>query len=397
MTKLNPNDVVIVAAKRTPLGSMLGHFSELSATDLGAVAIRAALASVPIAASDIDEVIMGNVVSAGLGQAPARQASLNAGLPNSIPCTTVNKVCGSGMKAAMFASDQITAGSAQCVIAGGMESMSRAPYLLERGRQGYRMGHAKLLDSLFLDGLEDAQTGGSMGTFGQTTADEEGFTRAQMDDYAVASVQRAVAAHANGHFFAEIAGVEVKRKDGTLTVTEDEQPGRSSIEKIPNLRPAFKADGTVTAATSSSMSDGAAALVMMSARKADALGLTPLARIVEHASHAQAPAEFCKAPAGAIAKVLERTGWQANAVDLYEINEAFAVVSLYAMRAHGLSHDRVNIHGGACALGHPLGASGARLLVTLLHALRTTGGTTGIASLCIGGGEATAVALEMLR
>jgi acetyl-CoA C-acetyltransferase len=395
MAKLNANDVVIVAAKRTPLGAMLGQFSELSAPDLGGVAIRSALATLPIDPRDIDEVIMGNVVSAGLRQAPARQASLHAGIPTSVPCTTVNKVCGSGMKAAMFATDQIKAGSAQCIVAGGMESMSRAPYLIERGRQGYRMGHAKLLDSLFLDGLEDAQTGGAMGTYGQTTADEEGFTREQMDAYAIESLQRARAAQANGRFFSEIAAVEVKRKDGTLSINEDEQPGKASIDKIPNLRPVFKADGTVTAATSSSMSDGAAALVLMSAAKAEQLGVMPLARIVAHASHAQAPSEFCKAPASAISRVLERAGWKATDVDLYEINEAFAVVSLYAMREHSLAYERVNINGGACALGHPLGASGARLLVTLLHALRSTGGRTGVASLCIGGGEATAVAIEL--
>ncbi len=395
ISELDPNDVVIVAAKRTPLGSMLGHFADITAPDLGAVAIKSALATLPINPGDIDEVIMGNVVSAGLKQAPARQASLNAGVPTSVPCTTVNKVCGSGMKAAMFAHDQIKAGSAQIVIAGGMESMSRAPYLMERARQGYRMGHAQLLDSLFLDGLEDAQTGGSMGTYGQTTADEEGFSREQMDDYAIESLQRAKAAHAQGRFFSEIAPVEVKSRAGTSTVDQDEQPGKASIEKIPNLRPAFKADGTVTAATSSSMSDGAAALVIMSAAKAAELDVVPLARIVAHASHAQAPNEFCKAPAGAISKVLDKANWKAGDVDLYEINEAFAVVSLYAMREHSLAHDRVNVNGGACAIGHPLGASGARLLVTLLHALRTSGGHTGIASLCIGGGEATAVALEM--
>ncbi|MDG1907145.1 MAG: thiolase family protein [Arenicella sp.] len=395
ISELDPNDVVIVAAKRTPLGSMLGHFADITAPDLGAVAIKSALATLLIKPSDIDEVIMGNVVSAGLKQAPARQASLNAGVPTSVPCTTVNKVCGSGMKAAMFAHDQIKAGSAQIVVAGGMESMSRAPYLMERARQGYRMGHAQLLDSLFLDGLEDAQTGGSMGTYGQTTADDEGFTREQMDAYAIESLQRAKAAHAEGRFFSEIAAVEVKSRAGTYSVDQDEQPGKASIEKIPTLRPAFKADGTVTAATSSSMSDGAAALVIMSAAKAAELEVVPLARIVAHASHAQAPNEFCKAPAGAISKVLEKANWKAADVDLYEINEAFAVVSLYSMREHNLAHDRVNVNGGACAIGHPLGASGARLLVTLLHALRTSGGHTGIASLCIGGGEATAVALEM--
>ncbi len=396
MQTLKPNDVVIVAAKRTPLGSLLGDFANLTAPELGAQAIKAALANLALAPGEIDEVIMGNVVSAGLKQAPARQASLGAGLPASVPCTTVNKVCGSGMKAAMFATDQIRAGSAECIVAGGMESMSRAPYLIEKGREGYRMGHSQLLDSLFLDGLEDAQTGGSMGTYGQTTADQEGFTREQMDDYAIESLRRARAAQASGRFTGEIAAVEVTSRKGTQTIAEDEQPAKASIDKIPNLRPAFKKDGTVTAATSSSMSDGAAALVLMSAAKAEATGHQPLARIVAHASHAQAPAEFCKAPAGAIEKVLERASWKAADVDLYEINEAFAVVSLYAMRAHNLSHERVNINGGACAIGHPLGASGARLLVTLLHALRETGGTTGVASLCIGGGEATAVAIERL-
>lgn len=395
MLKFNDNDVVVVAAKRTPVGSMLGQFAGMAAPELGAVAIRSALAMVPIRSAEIDEVIMGNVVSAGLKQAPARQASLMAGVPDSVPCTTVNKVCGSGMKAVMFAHDQIKAGSASAIIAGGMESMSRAPYLIERARQGYRMGHGALLDSLFLDGLEDAETGGSMGTFGQTTADTEHFTREQMDDYAVESLQRARAAQAGGRFVSEIAAVEVKQKAGVIAIAEDEQPSKASIEKIPNLRPAFAKDGSITAATSSSMSDGAAALVLMSGAKARALGAEPIAKIIAHASHAQAPAEFCKAPVGALRKVLDKAQWQAADVDCYEINEAFAVVSMYAIRELGLAHEKVNINGGACALGHPLGASGARLLVTLIHALHINGGHKGVASLCIGGGEATAVALEV--
>ena len=395
MSNAQMNDVVIVAAKRTPIGSMLGQLSGLSAPELGAKAIHAALAQLPMRASELDEVIMGNVVSAGLKQAPARQASLMAGVPESVPCTTVNKVCGSGMKAVMFAHDQIKAGSAHCVVAGGMESMSRAPYLIDRARQGYRMGHAQLLDSLFLDGLEDAETGGSMGTFGQSTADEAGFTREQMDAYAIESLQRARAAQASGYLTSEIVSVEVTDRKGTVSITDDEQPAKASLEKIPNVRPAFKRDATVTAATSSSMSDGAAALVLMSAQAAESAGIDPIARIVAHASHAQAPAEFCKAPVGALQKVLDRAGWSSDEVDCYEINEAFAVVSMYAMQALSLPHEKVNVHGGACALGHPLGASGARLLVTLINALRYKGGQKGVASLCIGGGEATAVALEL--
>ena len=396
MSKLNKSDVVIVAAKRTPVGSMLGQFAGMTAPELGAAAIRATAGLVPIKTSDIDEVIMGNVVSAGLKQAPARQASLLAGLPNSVPCTTINKVCGSGMKAVMLAHDQIKAGSAHSIIAGGMESMSRAPYLIDRARQGYRMGHGQILDSLFLDGLEDAETGGSMGTFGQTTADTEKLTREEMHEYAVESLQRARAAQSGGRFLSEIAAVEVTQRSGVITVSEDEQPSKASIDKIPNLRAAFAKDGTITAATSSSMSDGAAALMIMSAAKAEQLGAVPIARIVAHASHAQAPSEFCKAPVGALNKVLAKAAWKAGDVDLYEINEAFAVVSMYAIRELGLAHDRVNINGGACALGHPLGASGARLLVTLIHALRTEGKATGVASLCIGGGEATALALELI-
>jgi len=393
----NPSDsIVIVAAKRTPMGGMRGALSGASATELGSVAIAAALADVELDTAKIDEVYFGNVVSAGLKQAPARQASLGAGIPNSVPCTTISKVCGSGMKAVMIARDQIAAGNADIVLAGGMESMSNTPYLLPKARAGMRMGHGQVLDSLFLDGLEDVETGGPMGSFGQATADQYDVSREAMDAFAIESLARAQHAIDNSHMQEEIAPVTIATRTGEQIVAVDEQPGNARPEKIPNLKPAFKADGTVTAANSSSMSDGAAAVLLMRKSTAAELGLEPMARLIAQASHAQAPNEFCLAPVGAIRKVLEKADWQAKDVDLFEINEAFAVVTMLAIDHLGLEAAKVNVHGGACALGHPLGASGARLIVTLIHALRRTSNTTGVASLCIGGGEATAVALELL-
>ena len=397
MSDINKHDsVVIVAAKRTPMGGMQGDLSLVAATELGSVAIAGALADVSLDASKIDDVYFGNVVSAGLKQAPARQASLGAGIPNSVPCTTISKVCGSGMKAVMIARDQIVAGNADIVMAGGMESMSTAPYLLPKVRTGLRMGHGEVIDSLFLDGLQDAETGGLMGGFGQSTADQHDLTREAMDDFAIESLSRAQKAVETGLMKDEIAPVTVKTRKGEVVVSEDEQPAKANPEKIPTLRAAFKKDGTVTAANASSMSDGAAAVLLMRESVAEELGLKPLARLVAQASHAQAPEDFCLAPVGAMRKLLDKADWQADEVDLYEINEAFAVVTMLAIDQLGLDHSKVNINGGACALGHPLGASGARLIVTLIHALKRMGKTKGVASLCIGGGEATAVALEML-
>ncbi|HEX7045130.1 MAG TPA: acetyl-CoA C-acyltransferase [Burkholderiales bacterium] len=388
--------IVIVSAKRTPIGGMNGQFVSVTATELGSAAIRAAVAASGLQPGDIDEVIMGCVLPAGLGQAPARQAALGAGLSKSTPCTTLNKVCGSGMKAVMLAHDQILAGSARVMVAGGMESMSNAPHLLPKARQGYRYGHVRVLDHMAYDGLENAYDGKAMGAFAEATAEKYGFTREQQDAYARESVTRAQRAVATGLFKAEIAPVTVKSKGGDAVIDTDETPGQCKIEKIPTLRPAFKPDGTVTAASSSSISDGAAALILMRESEARARGLEPLARVVGHATNAHEPEWFTTAPVGAIAKLQQRLGWQPKDVDLYEINEAFAVVTMAAIKDLGLSHDKVNVHGGACALGHPIGASGARLIVTLLHALRARGGKRGIASLCIGGGEATAIAVEML-
>jgi len=388
--------IVIVSAKRTPIGGMNGQFVSVTAPELGSSAIRAAVAASGLQPADIDEVIMGCVLPAGLGQAPARQAALGAGLTKSTPCTTINKVCGSGMKAVMLAHDQILAGSARVMVAGGMESMSNAPHLLPKARQGYRYGHAKVLDHMAYDGLENAYDGKAMGTFAEATAEKYGFTREQQDAYARESVTRAQRAVATGLFKDEIAPVTVKGKGGEMVIDTDETPGQCKIEKIPTLRPAFKPDGTVTAASSSSISDGAAALVLMKESDARGRGLRPLARILGHATNAHEPEWFTTAPVGAIAKLQQRLGWQPKDVDLYEINEAFAVVTMAAIKDLGLSHEKVNVHGGACALGHPIGASGARLIVTLLHALRARGGKRGIASLCIGGGEATAIAVEML-
>jgi acetyl-CoA C-acetyltransferase len=394
--------VVIVSVARTPIGSMLGELSGFAGHQLGAAAIKAAVNRAGLNPEQVQEVIMGCVLPAGQGQAPARQAALGAGLPTSAGATTVNKVCGSGMKAVMWAHDLIQAGSQDIVVAGGMESMSNAPYLLPKGRAGYRYGHATMLDHMAYDGLEDAYEkmpnggGKSMGNFGELCADKYQFSREAQDAFAIASTQRAVAANNDGSFEWEIVPVTVAGKKGDVQITKDEQPFKSNVEKIPSLRPAFKKDGTVTAATSSSISDGAAALVLMKASKAKALGLTPIAKVLAHSTHSQAPEWFTTAPVGAIQKIYDRLGWSTSDVDAFEINEAFAVVTMAAMNDHKIPHNKVNIHGGACALGHPIGASGARLIVSLIGALRKTAGKRGIASLCIGGGEATALAVEMI-
>ncbi len=391
--------VVIVSAARTPIGGFQGDFAALTAPQLGAAAIRAAVDRAGIAPEQVDEVLFGNVLQAGVGQAPSRQAALGAGLPRSVPCTTIGKVCGSGLKAVMLAHDGILAGSFEVAVAGGMESMTNAPYLLPKARGGYRLGHGQLLDHMFLDGLEDAYTpenrGRLMGTFAEDCADRYGFTREAQDEFAIRSTERAQAATADGSFAWEIVPVTVPGKKGDAVIDRDEQPQKARIDKIPTLRPAFRKDGTVTPANSSSISDGAAAVVLMRESKARALGLAPLARIVGHATHAQEPAWFTTAPVGAMQKLLAKTGWTAGSVDLFEINEAFAVVTMAAMHDLGLPADKVNIHGGACALGHPIGASGCRILVTLLGALKKYGRRRGIASLCIGGGEAVALAVEM--
>ncbi|WP_207063584.1 acetyl-CoA C-acyltransferase [Motiliproteus sp. SC1-56] len=393
---MSDNSIVIVSAARTPMGGLQGALSAVRAPDLCATAIKATLERAGLAPEKVDEVVMGCVLPAGLGQAPARQASLGAGISKAAGCTTVNKMCGSGMKAVMLAHDQIKAGSAKVMVAGGMESMSQSPYLLPKARTGMRMGHGQVLDSMFLDGLEDAYEGGLMGTFAQKTADDYGVTREAMDDFAIGSLQKALAAIENGDFAEEIVPVTVASRKGEVRVDTDEQPGNAQLDKIRKLRPAFKKDGTVTAANSSSISDGASALLLMSEAEAAHQGLTPLARIKAHATHAQLPAEFTIAPIGAIQKVLEGAGWDKDEVDLFEINEAFAVVTMLATSELGLDPGKVNIHGGACALGHPIGSSGSRILVTLLHALKHQGKRKGVASLCIGGGEATAVAVEML-
>jgi acetyl-CoA C-acetyltransferase len=389
--------IVIVSAARTPMGGFQGDLAPLAAPELGAAAIGAAVSRAGIGADEVQEVFMGNVLPAGEGQAPARQAALGAGLPLSAGCTTVNKVCGSGMKAAMLAHDLIRAGSGEIMVAGGMESMSNAPYLLPKARGGFRLGHGEVKDHMFLDGLEDAYDKGRlMGTFAEDCATEFGFTREAQDRYAITSLTRAQAAIRDGTFAAEIAAVTLKSSRGERVVKDDEQPLKASADKITGLRPAFRKDGTVTAANASSISDGAAALVLMRLAQAEKRGLAPLARIVAHATHAQEPRLFTTAPVFAIRKVLEKAGWSDREVDLYEINEAFAVVTMAAMRELGLSHERVNIHGGACALGHPIGASGARIVVTLLAALAKHGLKRGVAALCIGGGEATALAVERI-
>ena len=389
--------IVIVAAARTAMGSFQGDFSSLAAHDLGGAAIAAAVQRSGVAPEQVDEVLMGNCLMAGQGQAPARQAAFKGGLPDSAGAITLSKMCGSGMRAAMLAHDMLLAGSADVLVAGGMESMSNAPYLLPKARGGYRIGHDRIFDHLMLDGLEDAyESGRSMGTFGEDCAAKYSFTRAQQDAFATASVQRAQAAIKSGAFTAEITPVTVKGRSGDVLVTTDEGPGRIKLDKIPALKPAFKKDGTITAASSSSINDGAAALVMMRASAAAQLGSKPLARIVAHAVHAQAPNWFATAPVGAVHKVLAKAGWTVADVHLWEVNEAFAVVPMALMHELGLSHDIVNVNGGACALGHPIGASGARIMVTLIHALQAHGLKKGVATLCIGGGEATAVALELL-
>ena len=390
-------NIVITGIARTPMGGFQGVLAAASAPHLGAAAIRAAVERSQLKGEDIDEVIMGCVLPAGQGQAPARQASLGAGLPQSTGCTTINKMCGSGMKAAMFAHDMLQAGSNRVMVAGGLESMSNAPYLLTKARGGMRMGHGQVFDHMFLDGLEDAYDKGKlMGVFAEATADKYGFTREQQDEFAIASLRRAQAAINSGAFAGEITPVTISGRKGEVTVDSDEQPFNANIDKIPSLRPAFRADGTVTAANSSSISDGAAALVMMTETEAAGRGLQPLAVIRAQATHAQEPAWFTTAPVGALKKVLEAANWSSDEVDLYEINEAFAVVTMAAMTDLGLEHAKVNVNGGACALGHPIGASGARILVTLIAALQNRGLKKGVAGLCIGGGEATAVALELL-
>jgi acetyl-CoA C-acetyltransferase len=389
--------IVILSYARTPMGSFQGALSGVSATELGATAVKAAIERAGLKGEQIDKVFMGNVLSAGLGQAPARQAALGAGLPQSAEAVTVNKVCGSGMQAAIFATDMLKAGSADVIVAGGMESMTNAPYLSKKYRSGARIGHDTMYDHMMLDGLEDAyEPGRAMGTFAEEAAQEYQFTREDMDNYAIESLRRANEAIKAGRFDKEIAPVTVVSRKGEFTVDVDEQPGKGDPEKIPQLRAAFAKDGRITAATSSSISDGAAALVLTRQSVADKLGVKPIARVVAHAAHAQAPAKFTSAPVPALHKVLEKAGWSVGDVDLYEINEAFACVAMIAMRDLGIPHDKINVNGGATALGHPIGASGARILTTLVAALQDRGGKRGVASLCIGGGEATAMAVELI-
>jgi acetyl-CoA C-acetyltransferase len=391
-----PESIVIVGAKRTPIGAMQGKFNSMSASQLGAVAIKAAVEQAGVKPSEIDDLIFGNVLGAGQGQAPARQAALGAGLDKSTPATTVNKMCGSGMKAAMMAFDSLTAGNATVVVAGGMESMTNAPHLLPKGRGGIRYGHGQVLDHMAFDGLEDAYCGKPMGNFADATAAKYGVTREQMDAYAKTSTERAVNASKSGDFADEIAPVTVKGRAGDEVVSTDETPFNVKLEKIATLRPAFNKDGTVTAATSSSISDGAAALVMMTESEAKKRGAKPLARVIAHASNAHEPEWFTTAPVGAIEKVLKKAGWKASDVDLFEVNEAFAIVTMAAMKDIGIPADKVNVNGGAVALGHPIGATGARIITTLIYALKKRGLKKGVAALCIGGGEGTAIALEVL-
>ncbi|MDL2195475.1 thiolase family protein [Shewanella algae] len=390
-----PQDIVIVAAKRTAMGGFQGCLSTVPSPQLAASSIKALMETTGVKGEQVDEVLMGCVLPAGLGQAPARQAVLGAGLPQSVGATTVNKVCGSGMKTVMLAHDLIKAGSANIVIAGGMESMSQAPYLLDKVRGGMRMGHGKVLDHMFLDGLEDAYTGGAMGTFAQKIADDFGLTREAMDAFALSSLEKANAAITSGAFKEEIVPVTVSSRRGDTLIDTDEQPGNARPDKIPALRPAFAKDGTITAANSSSISDGAASLMLMSREQAENLGLAVMATIEGHTTHSQEPAMFTTAPVGAMQKLLAQTGWSKDEVDLFEINEAFAMVTMLAISELGLDAAKVNVNGGACALGHPIGCSGTRLLVTLIHALKTRGLKRGMASLCIGGGEATAMAIEI--
>ncbi|PKV12545.1 thiolase family protein [Xanthomonas prunicola] len=390
------SDIVIVAAKRTAIGSFLGQFNGVPAPTLAAAAIQGALAQSGIAPADVSEVIVGCVLPANLGQAPARQAAIAAGIPTSTGATTINKVCGSGMKAIMFGHDLIKAGSASIVVAGGMESMSNAPHLLPNSRTGNRYGNFQAVDHMAWDGLTNPYDGQAMGVFGEATAEKFGFSRADQDAFAIASVERAQAAQRSGAFADEIVPVTVATRKGEVVVDSDEQPGKSDVAKIPTLKPAFKKDGSVTAASSSSISDGAAITVLMRADDAQRRGVTPLARIVGHVTHSQEPEWFTTAPVAAIQSLVGKIGWQLDDVDLFEINEAFAVVAMTPIKQLGIAHDKVNVHGGACALGHPIGASGARLVVTLVNALRSRGGKRGIATLCIGGGEATAIAIELI-
>lgn len=392
---MSSDSIVIVGAKRTAIGSFQGQFDGVPSTTLGATAIKAALTQSGLNGEQVSEVIMGCVLPAGLGQAPARQAALGAELPLGVVCTTINKVCGSGMKSVMLGHDILLAGSADVVVAGGMESMTNAPYLLPKARGGYRMGHGEILDHMFYDGLQNPYDKQMMGQFGELCAGKYSFSREEQDAFSIASVERAQAAVSAGTFAAEIAPVTIATRKGEVVVDQDEEPARCDISKIPGLRPAFKKDGSVTAASSSKISDGAAACILTRASLAEKEGLTVLARIAGHATHAQEPAWFTTAPVGAISKLLQRLGWNAGDVDLYEINEAFAVVTMAAMRELGIDHAKVNVNGGACALGHPIGASGTRILVTLIHALQQRGLKRGIAALCIGGGEATAIAVEL--
>jgi acetyl-CoA C-acetyltransferase len=394
---MQSDPIVIVSAARTPMGAFQGELKGFAAPELGAAAIRAAVERAKIRPEDVQEVLMGCVLPAGQGQAPARQASLGAGLSLAAGCTTVNKMCGSGMKAAMFANDLLISGSSEIIVAGGMESMTNAPYLLPKARAGLRMGHGQVIDHMFYDGLEDAYDKGRlMGSFAEDCAQKYSFSRTAQDEFAMSSLKRAQTANKDGSFAWEITPIAVKAGKDEKFIENDEQPFKANFEKIPTLKPAFRKDGTVTAANSSSISDGAAALVMMRRSTAEKRGLAPLAVVVGHSTHAQEPGWFTTAPVGAIRKLLEKTNWTASQVDLYEINEAFAVVAMAAMKEHGLPHDKVNVHGGACALGHPIGASGARILVTLIGALRKRGLKRGVASLCIGGGEATAMAVELV-
>ena len=394
---MTADPVVILSYARTPMGSFQGSLAGASATDLGATAVKAAVERAGVAGGDVERIYMGCVLPAGLGQAPARQAAIKAGLPTSVEATTVNKMCGSGMQAAIMGAEALAAGSVDLLVAGGMESMTNAPYLLQKHRSGARLGHDRIIDHMFLDGLEDAyEPGRAMGSFAEETAGEYQFTRAAQDDYAVASLTRAQDAQRSGGFDREIVAVEITGRKGTETIDRDEQPLKGDAAKIPTLKPAFAKDGTITAANASSISDGAAALVMTRASVAAAKGLAPVARVVATAAHAHQPAKFTTAPVAAIEKVLAKAGWRVDEVDLFEVNEAFACVSMIAMRDLGIDHDRVNVNGGACALGHPIGASGARIIATLIAALQNRGLSRGVAALCIGGGEATAVAVELV-
>ncbi len=394
---MSQESVVIVAGARTPMGGLQGELAEVTAPALGATAIQAAVERSGVDAADVDEVFMGCVLPAGLGQAPARQAAIGAGIPVSTGAVTVNKMCASAMQATISGHDSILAGTNKIVVTGGMESMTNAPHIIPNARGGVSTGHKTINDHMFLDGLEDAYTGRAMGSFAQETADKYGLTREQMDAFAVESLTRARNATDEGKLKAEIAPVTVKTRRGDVTVTDDEQPHKASLEKIPNLRPAFAKDGTITAANASSISDGASALMLMAASEAEARGLKPMARIVAHSRHSQEPSEFTIAPIGAIGKVLGKAGWSVDDVDLFEINEAFAMVTMLAEQELGLDHEKVNVHGGACAQGHPIGSTGARIIVTLMHALKEYGKSKGVAALCIGGGEATAVAIELVE